>query len=90
MKDIERARSGDFASISDPDAAARSLAHSGRGAAFVLARLGLLGKGGFLQWTKRFLDAAGIAYEEVDLRTTARFGVDAHLDEPEDTDPEAD
>lgn len=91
MEDIERARSGRVASITDPSAAARSLAYSGQGAAIVLAQLGLLRRGDWLQWSKRFLDAAGIAYEEIEIRMDASFQVEAH-DEPEaddDTDPEA-
>jgi len=88
LRNIELINQRKLPGITDINDAVKSAAYQGNGIAYALVKLGLISSADWLEWPRRFYDAAGIAYEPIEKSmgwssTAEAEGPEAGLD-PDD------
>lgn len=83
LEGIHQISRDEFPSIKEPQLAAQQLADRAMGASMVLVVLGAMSHDGWMTWSKRLMDAAGIPWEPVSGGVSFEFTVTAEHDEDE-------
>lgn len=89
LEAITRVLRGDY-EIHDPENTARDLAHHAMGSDSTLLQLGAIDTQKWRAWNERFLEAANIPFEPIEISIHQSFraeaGVDQRVEAPKDID----